>query len=385
MSYCSVLRFLPLATSIATFASIGLSQDASATEIRFEPTTAIVRPDANSGNKFKFDVYIDVPAGETVSQIILNIQYDVTEMFLEGGASGTVTSQFFPPVVGPATRRVTTYLFNPSNPRLDASGAQSDFTINGSQGTPATVLTGPNGTPVPLVRVLQTVDVAPALVAGGGGEDCDTFGRCQCVLVVQGDPMPEGVPEPQPDSCGPCPIIIDTANNGISLTSKADGIDFDYVGNGNKIKTAWTRMNSDDAFLVFDRNRNGVIDSGRELFGNYTPQTPSETPNGYIALAEFDKPAFGGNSDGEISVQDSVYSQLRLWKDLNHNGVSEASELFTLPALSVRRIKLNYRRSRRVDEFNNEFRYRSRVFDGAGTNIGKWSWDVYFDTDFTMP
>jgi len=134
---------------------------------------------------------------------------------------------------------------------------------------------------------------------------------------------------------GPSPIVIDTDGTGFHLTSAADGVLFDFYGDGKPIQIAWTAKGSTNGWLALPKN--GQITSARDLFGNISPQplTKAHPPNGFAALAIYDTSAYGGNNDGVIDSKDAVWSKLRVWIDANHDGVSQPEELHTLEEIGI--------------------------------------------------
>lgn len=83
------------------------------------------------------------------------------------------------------------------------------------------------------------------------------------------------------------------------------------------------------------------------------------------------------DNDGKIDSADAIFTSLRLWQDSNHNGVSESSELHSLNSLGLHTVELDYKVSKKTDEFGNRFRYRAKVKDTQGNQIGRWAWDVF--------
>jgi len=162
------------------------------------------------------------------------------------------------------------------------------------------------------------------------------------------------------DCCACSPIIIDVSGRGFHLTDAADGVLFDISGTDHPQQIGWTAQGSDNAFLALPAD-DGLVHNGKQLFGNYTPQPPSDDPNGVRALAIYDLPENGGNGDGIIDARDKIFSSLRLWVDSNHDGICQAEELHTLPSMGVYSIRLHYWLSWKHDRFGNRFRYRSEA------------------------
>lgn len=94
-------------------------------------------------------------------------------------------------------------------------------------------------------------------------------------------------------------------------------------------------------------------------------------------MAEYDKPANGGNGDRLITSTDSIFASLRLWQDSNHNGVSEAAELIGLRAVGLTTLEVDCKESKKTDERGNYFRYRAKVKDQEGAGVYRWAWDVF--------
>jgi hypothetical protein len=170
------------------------------------------------------------------------------------------------------------------------------------------------------------------------------------------------------------PVFISMRDGRYELTDVEAGVLFDIDSDGMREAVSWSRPGSDDALLALDRNGNGLVDNGEELFGNTTPQPRSEEENGFLALAVFDDSLNGGNEDGMIDAADRVYSSLVLWLDQNHNGVSERRELMPLRRGGIEAIYVDYTETERRDRFGNWFRYKAKALltDGSLRTI----WDV---------
>ena len=176
---------------------------------------------------------------------------------------------------------------------------------------------------------------------GGGGTDTQCPGYC-------------------------CPLIVDFGDHGYDLTSSAEGVSFDIDNDGVAEAISWTAAGAADAFLALDRNGNGSIDSGAELFGAATEQRASNKPNGFAALALFDEAGRGGNGDGVIDAQDDVWSSLLLWVDRSHDGVAQSDELARVSASGLNVLLLDVKEAQRRDRHGNRYLYRSTALAEGG-------------------
>jgi hypothetical protein len=179
----------------------------------------------------------------------------------------------------------------------------------------------------------------------------------------------------------PSPILIDLENDGIHLTGLDDPVWFDIDADGTLDLLSWTDRS--EGLLALDRNGNGTIDNGGELFGNVTRLSNNTNPlNGYQALAELDSLTFGGNGDGHLDAADRAFDSLMLWIDRNHDGISQPEELQTTHQAGLLRIDLQYRRSRRTDRYGNLFAFAGRAWKTGPRGVLRplLTWDVFFST-----
>ncbi len=172
------------------------------------------------------------------------------------------------------------------------------------------------------------------------------------------------------------PLILDLDGDGIETLSQDADIYFDHDKNGLAEKTGWVA--ADDGLLVLDRNLDGVINNGSELFGNNTLlQDGSLAANAYEALAEFDE-----NSDGVIDSQDSIFSELRVWQDQNSDGVSQQSELLNLETAGIQSLNTDYQSTSIDDGNGNTIKQISLASTLDDSTIQ--SADVWFGTNTTQ-
>lgn len=167
---------------------------------------------------------------------------------------------------------------------------------------------------------------------------------------------------------------MDLNGDGVSTTSVSSGAHFDHNADNRAEATGW--IAGADGLLVWDRNENGVIDNGKELFGDQMVLVGgARASNGFEALKELDS-----NGDGVFSSSDSLFSKVGVWIDSNSNGISEASEIHKLYDVGVASINVDYKVSSNLDAGGNDHRQLGSYtkVDGSVLAID----DVWFATNF---
>jgi hypothetical protein len=201
----------------------------------------------------------------------------------------------------------------------------------------------------------------------------------ECAEPYQPQPLPKPeIPEEN------CPVILDLQQDGFHLSGPDPAVRFDIDADGRPDELAWTREGEDDAFLCWDRNGNGVLDNGRELFGYATPLLSGEPAVvGYRALAELDGPELGGNRNGRTDANDQVFRELCAWTDSNRDGMSQPDEIRSLDDVGVVSLDYRYVTTRLRDRYGNLFRYVSRA--EMRTDAGGLRYWPTYDVIFTEP
>jgi hypothetical protein len=131
------------------------------------------------------------------------------------------------------------------------------------------------------------------------------------------------------------PVVIDLNGDGINLLPIEKGVNFDLYGIGAPIAVAW--VSSEDGFLAMDLNFNGIVDNGRELFGNIDIQHA----DGFDHLENLERTDHAGNADGKIDIYDPLFSRLLIWQDANSDGACTKDEVKSLLSYGVQSIDLH--------------------------------------------
>lgn len=183
------------------------------------------------------------------------------------------------------------------------------------------------------------------------------------------------------DERPPCddPLIISIKDAKYELTDTKGGVQFDLNGDGELEQIPWI-AGPDDAFIVLDRNSNGQIDDGRELFSHASPQIQSASPNGFLALGMFDDPLNGGDGDSKINSADEIFESLRLWVDRDIDGHTDPGELLTLDDVGLIEIELKYTDAdAHPDKHGNTFKYSAPAYFDDRRVVDAWV--VFFNLD----
>ena len=178
---------------------------------------------------------------------------------------------------------------------------------------------------------------------------------------------------------GTSPLIVDTTGKGFKLTDpQLACVTFNMDGNPKCY--SWPDPKSGNAWLVYDANGDGIIDSGSELFGDTTAHANGGVanhpdPNGFLALAWYDQPAQGGDMNLILDKRDKIWTKLKLWIDQHCYKTPDVpcaslpSEVHSLESAGINSISLIYTGANdHTDAYNNRFKYSAVLNPFAETN-----------------
>ncbi len=159
-------------------------------------------------------------------------------------------------------------------------------------------------------------------------------------------PTPQPLRDPPP-AIRKDPLVLDLDGKGIATTGLAAGIHFDHDGDGFRELSGF--ITADNGFLVLDRNEDGKINDGTELFGDNTRLFNGDIAvHGFAALSEMDD-----DKSGVIDKGDTIFDKLRIFQDFNQNGITDDGELFSLADKKIAGLNLDYDESPQMDKFGN--------------------------------
>ncbi|WP_277588252.1 calcium-binding protein [Pseudomonas chlororaphis] len=169
------------------------------------------------------------------------------------------------------------------------------------------------------------------------------------------------------------PLILDLDGDGVETLGINAGVHFDHDGNGFAETTGW--VSKDDGLLVWDRNGNGRIDDGSELFGNYsTLANGQNAANGFAALADLDS-----NHDGKIDASDAAFNQLYVWRDSNSDATVAVGELLSLTEANVGSLNTAFTSQNQTDAQGNQVLQTGTYTDANGVTHSMN--DIWFSVD----
>ncbi|MBI2266452.1 MAG: hypothetical protein HYU64_15020 [Armatimonadetes bacterium] len=154
-----------------------------------------------------------------------------------------------------------------------------------------------------------------------------------------GKKSPEDTEKPKPKPRKDSPLLLDLNGDGkAAVTGNVkphEGFDptnpvkFDMFGDGRKQNVEWLQKGGADGLLAWDRNGDGQVNDRTELFGN-----TEGYQDGFEKLRQMD-----GNGDGRVNGDE--LNNLKVWRDVNADGKTDAGEMVSVKELGISELGVN--------------------------------------------